>query len=48
MKPTGQKRGNNGGITAQLLPVTQELVQPKRDLKPVLLQLKHDPRRQHY
>ena len=27
MKPTEQKRGNNGGITAQLLPVTQELMQ---------------------
>ncbi|MDB6517430.1 hypothetical protein [Bifidobacterium pseudocatenulatum] len=33
MKSTEQKRGNNGGITAQLLPVTQELMQPKRDLQ---------------
>ena len=33
MKPTEQKRGNNGGITDHLLPATPELMQLKRDLQ---------------
>ncbi|WP_259298623.1 hypothetical protein [Bifidobacterium pseudocatenulatum] len=33
MKLTEQKRGNNGGVTTQMLPIAQELMQPKRDLQ---------------
>lgn len=33
MKPTEQNGAITAVITAQLLPVTQELMQPKRDLQ---------------